>query len=180
MTGRVVVSLPSPALVEVHREQQRAMHRRTLAYFLEAESFLQSHGAKSWNETHSEEPSTALRGDEPSALIPLPLRVSQPPPKLFSYRQYAKYSWQNGPEVGQHTLHFYDHLFEACWRGDNKSIEELCLPKHQGKHGSVEPIQITVVAKPNNLRGWFVTTSGIAILTLSPRCLRSFLYCGSS
>ena len=37
---------------------------------------------------------------------------------------------------------FYDELYEACWKGDNASIRELCLPKQvtEGK----EPIQIVV------------------------------------
>ncbi|KAI0255298.1 hypothetical protein BJV78DRAFT_1151713 [Lactifluus subvellereus] len=36
----------------------------------------------------------------------------------------------------------YDELYEACWTGDNASIQELCLPKDikEGK----EPIQISV------------------------------------
>jgi hypothetical protein len=41
-----------------------------------------------------------------------------------------------------HLQVFYDELYEACWKGDNASIQELCLPKQvaEGK----EPIQIVV------------------------------------
>jgi hypothetical protein len=41
-----------------------------------------------------------------------------------------------------HLKVLYDELYEACWVGDNATIQELCLPKNiqEGK----EPIQISV------------------------------------
>jgi len=44
--------------------------------------------------------------------------------------------------VPAHLKVLYDELYEACWDGDNTTIQELCLPKNirEGK----EPIQISV------------------------------------
>ena len=55
------------------------------------------------------------------------------------YLRQGKYT---NPPVPAHLKVFYDELYEACWKGDNSFIRELCLPKQvaEGK----EPIQIVV------------------------------------
>ncbi|KAH8991543.1 hypothetical protein EDB92DRAFT_1945881 [Lactarius akahatsu] len=51
---------------------------------------------------------------------------------------------------------FYDELYEACWKGDNVSIRELCLPKRNAE--GEEPIQIvvqtTAVGDSNPFTSW--------------------------
>ncbi|KAI0318032.1 hypothetical protein OF83DRAFT_1171479 [Amylostereum chailletii] len=41
-----------------------------------------------------------------------------------------------------HLKVFYDELYEICWQGNDKRIEELCLPKEEVD--GQEPVQITV------------------------------------
>ncbi|KAI9433880.1 hypothetical protein H4582DRAFT_2081568 [Lactarius indigo] len=76
----------------------------------------------------SEQPATGRIGIQ----RPVPSQVS-------GYTRHAKYSTTPVPV---HLKVFYDELYEACWKGDNASIRELCLPKQvaDGK----EPIQIVV------------------------------------
>jgi hypothetical protein len=60
------------------------------------------------------------------------------------YGQYGRHTKVCSVSIPAHLNVLYDELYEACWTGDNKTIQELCLPKHlaEGK----EPIQISVQA----------------------------------
>ncbi|KAF8267587.1 hypothetical protein EI94DRAFT_1801491 [Lactarius quietus] len=55
------------------------------------------------------------------------------------YIRHGKYATTPIPI---HLKVFYDELYEACWKGDNASICELCLPKQLSEEK--EPIQIVV------------------------------------
>jgi hypothetical protein len=48
-----------------------------------------------------------------------------------------------GVSIPAHLKVLYDELYEACWTGDNGTIQELCLPKHLAE--DKEPIQISVL-----------------------------------
>jgi hypothetical protein len=91
-------------------------------YFTFAESVLRAHGA-----TLPEGAST----------------YEQPAPVTFQTSGYMRYGKYIATDVPVHLKVFYDELYEACWKGDNATIRELCLPKQvaEGK----EPIQIAVV-----------------------------------
>ena len=56
---------------------------------------------------------------------------------------YARHTKYATVPIPAHLKVFYDELYEACWTGDNATIQELCLPKHPKE--SKEPIQISVV-----------------------------------
>ena len=90
-------------------------------YFKFAESVLRTHGATP--------PEVAPTSEQP---IPITSQGS-------GYLRYGKYSTTAVPI---HLKVFYDELYDACWRGDNATIQELCLPK-QVEEGK-EPIQIVV------------------------------------
>lgn len=60
-------------------------------------------------------------------------------PQESGYIRHTRYSFNPMPA---HLKVLYDELYEACWTGDNASIQELCLPKDI-KEGT-EPIQISV------------------------------------
>jgi hypothetical protein len=104
----------------------------TRDYYARAESILRSHST-----------------------MPLQLQQSgeAPTPTLSSLVQqldtshgakYARHTKYSTVSIPAHLKVLYDELYEACWTGDNKTIQELCLPKHlaEGK----EPIQISAQA----------------------------------
>ena len=93
-------------------------------YLTFAESVLRAHGA-------------TLPEGEPTLEQPAPVA-----PQGTGYMRLGKYTTTPVPI---HLKVFYDELYDACWKGDNASIRELCLPKQvaEGK----EPIQIQVVVQ---------------------------------
>jgi len=50
----------------------------------------------------------------------------------LEYRVYRLY-YQSEP-VAAHQKALYAQLFTACWKGDTKTVERLCLPPKSGKH----------------------------------------------
>ena len=54
-----------------------------------------------------------------------------------------------------HQKVFYDELYEACWKGDNATIRELCLPTHvtEGKQPIQIAVQTTTANNPNAVDG---------------------------
>ncbi|KAH9057582.1 hypothetical protein EDB87DRAFT_1686168 [Lactarius vividus] len=118
-------SASSRSTVHSQREDHAAA---TKDYFTFAESVLRAHGATlPEGASTSEQPATktGIQGPVPS--------------QGSGYIRHTKYSTTPVPV---HLKVFYDELYEACWEGDNASIQELCLPKQvaEGK----EPIQIVV------------------------------------
>ncbi|KAI9451557.1 hypothetical protein BJY52DRAFT_1297191 [Lactarius psammicola] len=70
---------------------------------------------------------------------------------------YIRHGKDTTIPVPLHLKVFYDELYEACWKGDNASIRELCLPKRTAE--GEEPIQIvvqtTALGQPwGSLTGW--------------------------
>jgi hypothetical protein len=96
----------------------------TKEYLTFAESVLRAHGATlPEGASTSEQPASGEIGTQTSV-------TSQGP----GYNRLGEY------RSPVHLKVFYDQLYEACWKGDDATIRELCLPKHvaEGK----EPIQI--------------------------------------
>ena len=90
-------------------------------YLTFAESVLRAHGA-----TLPEATSTS----------------EQPAPVSSQGSGYTRLGKHTTTPVPVHLKVFYDELYEACWKGDNASIRELCLPKRVAE--GEEPIQIVV------------------------------------
>lgn len=61
-------------------------------------------------------------------------------PQRTAYNHHIKYG---SKPIPAHLKVFYDELYEACWTGDNATVQELCLPKNLKE--SKEPIQISVL-----------------------------------
>jgi hypothetical protein len=102
---------------------ETAYAQPAMDYLKFAESVLRTHGATL--------PEGASTFEQPAPVTP----------HGSGYLRYGKYSTTAVPV---HLKVFYDELYEACWRGDNATIQELCLPK-QVEEGK-EPIQIIVQA----------------------------------
>ena len=106
----------------------------TRDYYARAESILRSYSTVPYQALQSSEVSTVPAfGDLPLQSQGLIV------PQTSSYIRHVSYSTTPVPA---HLKVLYDELYQACWTGDNASIQELCLPKHllDGK----EPIQISV------------------------------------
>ena len=107
----------------------------TRDYYARAESILRSYSTVPYQTLQSSEASTVqTSGDRTFQL------QGHIVPQISGYIRYINsYSTTSVPV---HLKVLYDELYEACWTGDNASIQELCLPKHlsDGK----EPIQISV------------------------------------
>lgn len=53
-----------------------------------------------------------------------------------------------GQPVPAHTIPLYEELFEACWKGNNERIKELCLPpKTEKRSNDAEYLQITCTVR---------------------------------
>ena len=108
----------------------------TKEYLTFAESILRSHGATlPEGASTSEKPATGGIGTARGIVT-----------KTSATSGYKRLSEYMAAPV--HLKVFYDELYEACWNGDNATLQELCLPKHvaEGK----EPIQIAVQAMAVN------------------------------
>ena len=133
-TGSSVFQLffaaPKTAISHLDEEHVSA----TRDYYARAESILHSHSAIPLQLPQSSE-----------APIPPALTQQHDSSNGARYVLDTKYSTVSIPA---HLKVLYDELYEACWTGDNKTIQELCLPKHlaEGK----EPIQISVQACTNS------------------------------
>ncbi|KAH9034041.1 hypothetical protein EDB83DRAFT_1786796 [Lactarius deliciosus] len=121
-----IVSVSSWNTVHSKEEDYTAA---TMDYFTFAESVLRAHGATLPEEApRSEQAATTrvgIRGLNPS-----------------QGSGYTCHTKNSTTPVPVHLKVFYDELYEACWKGDNASVRELCLPKQVADEK--EPIQIVV------------------------------------
>ena len=107
-----------------------------LAHFEEAASLLKERNAQGWAELYPEIPRQAKNTDNNAS-------EDETPNKRTQYK-LLRSGWGTDMCL-PHLLDSYDELFEACWRGDNAKIQELCLPpaKKSGKLNT-SPLQISV------------------------------------
>jgi hypothetical protein len=98
----------------------------TKGYLIFAESILRAYGA-----TPPEGKQPATGGIGTQTLV----STSQGP-------RYICWGDRTTSSAPVHLKVFYDELYEACWKGNDDAIRELCLPKQvaEGK----QPIQIVV------------------------------------
>ena len=106
----------------------------TRDYYARAESILRSYSMVPYQALQSSEVSTVPAFGDLTIQLQGPIL-----PQASSYIRHVSYSTIPVPA---HLKVLYDELYQACWTGDNASIQELCLPKclTDGK----EPIQISV------------------------------------
>ena len=58
--------------------------------------------------------------------------------------------------IGIHLKASYDRLYQACWSGNNKAIEEMCLPQHAVSGEEVLVISVKTTTFENGHLGRFV------------------------
>ncbi|KAG6906166.1 hypothetical protein DXG01_015516 [Tephrocybe rancida] len=91
-------------------------------YLVDIERLLLDKDAKSWNELYPESPSTAQVDD---AQANESGQVANLTPFIFLGQYYSSLV------VPDNLVSKYDELYEACFTGDDKKIEELCLPQEK-------------------------------------------------
>ncbi|KAJ7058898.1 ankyrin repeat protein [Mycena amicta] len=102
------------------------------AYFADMEGVLLDNGAKSWSEVYPEHQSAALEQKlnqfGPGEGVSYPVR-------------YWRMTGGGAMKRVDHALEaVYDELYEACFNGDNETIQKLCVAPPSGM-----PLQISVV-----------------------------------
>ena len=146
---------------EENLRKSREATGRQIKYLEDLLVLLERSGAKEWKDIkdglinpaalpkdyQKNQPLTPLV----SALrIPSDMAIPSAPPlnyKILSTSGHQEF-------VSPHQRERYHALFEACWTGDNKTIEELCLPSSR-TDTSPTPLQITVQSEQYNLSGDF-------------------------
>lgn len=144
--------------------------QRVLAFFEEAKVLLEKQSAMSYDEIYEDSPdeekaapnATLSRNRLKDASITELVKSTIPPPRT-QYQTIHTNRWKAEP-VLPHLLDQYDALFDACWKGDNATIEELCLPR-RGSKSDKAPIQIAVRSRefsdPSNSFSYTDTTDGV-------------------
>ena len=130
-----------------------------IKYFEEIERALVDHGAKTWAELNPvaaaalgalkkvASPSQTIGTLSSSATQNVTdseeflAKHYKAPSVPLSFTTLTQWFDQPAPV---HTVPLYEELFEACWKGDNERIKELCLPPKTGKRNKdTEYLQIT-------------------------------------
>jgi hypothetical protein len=122
-------------------------------YYVRVESILHAYSVMPQTSQCDETPTSQTSGQQHGA------------PKGTGYACHTKYGTVPIPA---HLKVFYDELYEACWTGDNATIQELCLPKHLEE--SNEPIQISVTTvSVDSVHNLFAQLTGMLILNFQLR-----------
>lgn len=88
-------------------------------------------------------PEYGITGVTSAVELPAP-PADKVPMEYRIMREYYGYDMASSVQKGP-----YESLFEACWRGDNRQIEKLCLPPKSGKKPKdAVYLQITAEARP--------------------------------
>ena len=126
--------------------------RNFIIYFEEIERELINRSAKTWAELN---PAAAAAQEALMKNAPPPQTYGTPPslagqnvddseaffsmyyktPSVPLSFNILRNQWSNEP-APTHTTPLYEALFEACWKGNNERIKELCLPPKTGKRNN--------------------------------------------
>ncbi|KAG5643246.1 hypothetical protein DXG03_001296 [Asterophora parasitica] len=117
------------------RDETLRKYEDSRKYLVDIERVLVDRGAKSWNEIYPEKPSEANKTDGGSQ------GDDQQNVNSLTYSFLSNY-YYSGNNVPNHVRPLYDELYEACFAGDNKKIENLCLP-HEESEGTT-PLNIFI------------------------------------
>ncbi|PPR01075.1 hypothetical protein CVT24_000396 [Panaeolus cyanescens] len=110
------------------------------SYMERVKTALAKAGAKTWKDVYPDEATTAGGkhfGYSPSKYSPTQEKKQE---TSYIYLTLSSYSRNSVPE---HLTARYHELFEACYAGDNKKVEELCLPPKDAA-SSANPLNISV------------------------------------
>ena len=105
-------------------------HKRMKDYLEEVRALLKEKKAKTWNELH---PDAEKEKKEDAGAVKQQTRV-------IPFQTWSSDWW--ALPVSQEKVSLYEELYEACWKGDDDKIRELCLPPPEGTTRKVAPIQI--------------------------------------
>ncbi|KAG5637903.1 hypothetical protein H0H81_002731 [Sphagnurus paluster] len=118
-----------------HAFTQDRKYQDSLNYLVDIERVLVAHGAKAWNDLYPEKPSTATIGVNQTQY-----RHQNSPASGYVLLSKSQYGSNNF--VPPSLCPAYDELYEACFVGENKKIEHLCLPQEESKETT--PLNILV------------------------------------
>ncbi|KDR74285.1 hypothetical protein GALMADRAFT_574798 [Galerina marginata CBS 339.88] len=115
--------------IATQKERQLREARRRLEelkdLFSDVQSLLVTRGAKTWNEVYPSVPSvTGGFGGFNPPMVP----VFSTTPQHDVGHKYALLSSPIQEVVAHHLITYYDKLYEACFCGDNSTVQKLCLP----------------------------------------------------
>jgi len=144
-------------------EHSLARCRNLIKYFEEVERALIDHGAKTWAGLN---PAAATAQENLKAKIvssmapPLATQtISDATEFLDKYYKspsvplsfnLCREGLSNSEPASAHTIPLYEELFEACWKGNNERIKELCLPpRTDNQNNDTEYLQITCEVRFN-------------------------------
>ena len=130
-------------------------------YLLEVRKYLAERGAKTWKEVYPDIASTAKVVDVTTPTsAPVPWHSPNDSPKRkYLYGRYT--NDYNLEYTAEHQQLSYDELFEACYTGDNSTVERLCLPADDNKRQSTNLLNINVIALEQKDSLWNPTKSAL-------------------
>ncbi|KAF8164738.1 hypothetical protein B0H34DRAFT_686396 [Crassisporium funariophilum] len=118
---------------ETIKEENIQLLKDTSAYLEEVKRLLVARGAKPWKEVYPNVESKASVTDTDQAIIDEEDSTESPQSKASetSYSMITK-SYNRQP-VPQHLTSSYDELYKACYAGDDRKVQLLCLPPEGAK-----------------------------------------------
>ncbi|KAJ8080919.1 hypothetical protein PM082_017754 [Marasmius tenuissimus] len=144
-------------------EETRTVSTQVKAYLTDMARLLVSRKAKSYDDLYPDD------ADKPEQCRARPLRAPaseslDTSASGIKYRTIGAQEYGRGKPVPLTQVGQYKELFEACWKGDNATIQRLCLPP-EGSNTEQSPIQITAeVGRPEEYLGETgLTTLSVAV-----------------
>lgn len=138
------------------KEQEITNLEDTKEFLTELKETLTSHKAKTWNATHTELSEAKLSlttTNVPRSAMASAARLQEG--WGYIYISHTHYDRQYVPE---HLHERYDELYEACYAGDNDTVERLCLPvggqKITIEQGVPPPLNISVRQIDPSITNW--------------------------
>jgi len=114
-------------------------------YLLEVKKYLTERAARTWKEVYPDTVSSAKVDVETPIFAAVPWHSpNDPPQRKYLYARYTNN--YNVEYTAEHQRLSYDELFEACYTGDNSTIERLCLPADDKERQSINLLNINVIA----------------------------------
>ncbi|KAF8075783.1 ankyrin repeat protein [Lyophyllum atratum] len=107
-----------------HAAKQLRQFEDAHTYLTDMERVLVARGAKTWNEIYPEKPS-APENELQFGTNYQNNNLPASPYFILSSNYYSN----NNLAIPLHLTAMYDELYEACFAGDNKKVEQLCLPQ---------------------------------------------------
>ncbi|KAJ8080933.1 hypothetical protein PM082_017768 [Marasmius tenuissimus] len=141
----------SPEEIEEEKEktdETRQVWTQVKTYLADMERLLVSRKAKSYNDLYpNDEDKPEHRRKKLGGETTVVFDTSG---LAIKYEMMDGNNYGRGNSVPQHQVAQYEELFEACWKGDNATIQRLCLPS-EGSNTEQSPIQIAAkIGHPTN------------------------------